>query len=93
MAEYIERKAVAEPFDCETVKVNGEVYLRHRDVAEFLKSIPAADVAPVVRCADCRHGEMYCDNDDRWIKCNKHPGGLVMDRSFFCADGERKGDD
>lgn len=55
---------------------------------EFLKSIPAADVQPVVLCRDCRHR----DPEDR--KCDSgemERQGCVfpVDDDYFCAYGER----
>ena len=79
MAEYIEREAVGEPFDCDHVTVNGELYLRHRDVAAFLNSLPAADVAPVV------HGRWICNYLDNY-SCSvcgvRH--NLYVGRTKFC---------
>lgn len=50
-----------------------------------IKQIPAADVAPVVRCKDCRWGQM----DDLGIMhCHKYHMHKNMDG--FCDEGERK---
>ena len=59
-----------------------------KDVRRLL-SIPAADVAPVVRCKDCKHhydcGVHFCDR--LGMDCPD-------DSDFFCSCGERKdGDD
>lgn len=48
MAEYIEREAVLE-----FVEPDARPFL-----AERIKSIPAADVRPVVLCRDCKHWEL-----------------------------------
>lgn len=48
---------------------------------------PTIDAVPVVRCKNCKYGEMFCNNDDNWIRCNKHPHGMIMERDFFCAYG------
>ena len=33
--------------------------------------VPAADVVPVVRCKDCKHGELYARNDGvTGVYCN-----------------------
>ena len=54
----------------------------------------SADVAPVVRCKDCRHavdyyheGDCYCSNP-KW-GLNYFGGSW----EFYCADGERKDDE
>ena len=49
MDEYIKRKALSAKFDCRTVDLNGEPYLNAYDVANYLFSIPAADVVEVVQ--------------------------------------------
>lgn len=59
--------------------------------------VPAADVAPVVRCKDCKHyqitenGEYACvrdadEKDGVWFGFIQNTPPL-----WFCADGERKG--
>ena len=60
MAEYIKRSAVFEQFDnadadvCETDDFGGVDYgFGMKNVKELINAIPAADVAPVVRCKDC----------------------------------------
>ena len=50
----------------------------YNDLAEDFYSIPAADVAPVVRCKDCKH--RYSDS---WCE-------YVDDDNFYCARGYRK---
>lgn len=58
--------------------------------AEKIKSIPAADVAPVVRCRDCKHawihpcGYVYCHRDGR----NAYE--MTFNLDSFCSYGERK---
>lgn len=65
MAEYIERTAVFEQFDnadeyvCETDDFGGVDYgVGMKNIKELINAIPAADVAPVVRCKDCIHYDM-----------------------------------
>ena len=53
-----------------------EYHRRHQGppggALKMIKEAPAADVAPVVRCRDCRHtqtdgfGAIYCEKWDRW---------------------------
>ena len=53
---------------------------------EAIKSLPAADVVPVVRCRDCKHlgtfrGKLYC----------RHNCGVVEPKEDdFCSYGERR---
>ena len=46
---------------------------------EIVASAPAADVAPVTRCKDCKHrySDSWCEYVDD-------------DDNFYCARGERK---
>ena len=55
---------------------------------------PAADVAPVVRCKDCKHfnfEHMECENE---AVSTDHEGGASYSLNFylddFCSYGERK---
>jgi hypothetical protein len=56
-------------------------------MAEYIGA-PTADVAPVVRCKDCKHhydcGVHFCDR--LGMDCPD-------DSDFFCSYGERKGGD
>lgn len=71
--------------------------------ARALKKIPAADVAPVVRCKDCEHAERYERADGTAGYYCGHPQntftyGEYWDRVFkpakeaddYCSYGERK---
>ena len=90
MAEYIEREAavkVAEKYGL----ANGSALGRHTGLADCIASeiadIPAADVAPVVRCRDCKH----CDPENH--HCDHHMGTAAPLRrkpDDFCSYGERK---
>ena len=54
---------------------------------EFIKEMPTADVAPVVRCEDCRHFRRNLENDT-YCGC---VGGLTdPEEHDFCSYGERK---
>jgi hypothetical protein len=43
-----------------------------------------ADVAPVVRCKDCKH----CGKGEWGLWCTMHDDGYARE-DYFCADGER----
>ena len=62
------------------------------DTLDYIDSEPAADVAPVVRCKDCKHYDMgvclkiYSDG-------NAHPEAWQSRKpEDFCSYGERKDD-
>ena len=73
MAEYIERDKAIEAVRSDPM--GGLNYKR------ILTDIPAADVAPVVRCDDC----VYYGSR-RW--CELHSS--VFDDNAFCSYGERE---
>lgn len=97
MAEYIKRSAVFEQFDnadadvCETDDFGGVDYgFGMKNIKELINAIPAADVAPVVRCKDCKHYDMgvclkiYSDG-------NVHSAAWQSRKpDDFCSYGERK---
>ena len=72
MAEYIERE-----------KAKSLLHIEYAYAAEqLLDEIPAADVAPVVRCKDCKH-----EFGGSCILC----GFQKRKPEDFCSYGERKG--
>ena len=72
MAEYIERE-----------KAKSLLHIEYAYAAEqLLDEIPAADVAPVVRCKDCKH-----KFGGSCILC----GFQKRKPDDFCSYGERKG--
>lgn len=54
---------------------------------DYIRSTPTADVAPVVRCKDCKHGtRLVCDlAGNEGIEC-RH-GNVTHRLDWFCADG------
>lgn len=80
--EYIEREALIEE-------------LKRRDflpviVKHAIEAVPAADVAPVVRCEDClysteRYGHMECIHGVSYRNTWNKP-------DFFCPYGEKRRD-
>ena len=79
MSEYIEREAAIDAcFD----GWNNNAH----DCAENIRSIPAADVRPVVVCANCEHNN-HCLTQE----FVDDYGQIPLDRNtFFCADGKRR---
>ena len=66
-----------------------EFYLKALlDVNDAVSRIPAADVAPVVRCRECRHR----DPEDRKCDCGgweRQGCQFSVQDNYFCAYGER----
>lgn len=80
MAEYIEKQAAIKAFENKAHLEWG--YLRIAiPLLKTLEAIPAADVAQVVRCEDCKY---Y--GSRRW--CELHSS--VFDDNAFCSYGERR---
>lgn len=92
MAEYIKREAAVKAVEKYGL-TNGVVWGRHTGLAICIASeiadIPAADVAPVTRCKDCKYayinsfavssGEALCTLS-----------GKPMQQDDFCSYGEPK---
>lgn len=85
MAEYIEREAALR-----TAHI-----MRPEDkcLEAAIANIPAADVAPVVRCKDCKFYQNHGLRDIVFDKdaCHWHPDEQP-DPDDFCSCGERKND-
>ena len=78
MDEYLKREAV---LDLITRR-----YENPEICTQEINSIPAADVAPVVRCKDCKHSW-----EDIGGLCCSHGAcvDLTVPGDFYCAYGER----
>ena len=72
MAEYIEREAINRICFMDYFLVDGEVRTESVAPVRDIEKLPAADVAPVVRCRNCEHS--YDD-----------PGGLICSYGV-CVD-------
>ena len=111
MAEYIERetflKCIEERY-CLPCKEEGKDYNGRKcracwvdDMRGDVIDAPAADVAPVVRCKDCKHSTLPSELTQRYGK----PGTLTchnmhapsnrrnVGSNDFCSYGERKEND
>lgn len=91
--EYIQRTAVFEQFDnadadvCETDDFGGVDYgFGMKNIKELINAIPAADVAPVVRCKDCDGCQV--SDDGKYVICCRL--GISTEFWDFCSYGERK---
>ena len=99
MAEYIERGALMQfpirrdHYDRE----NGNEHFINgiETVLEYAENLPAADVAPVVRCKDCK---WFADNNDgEWFGCWLFQTIQIIPEDApkpedFCSYGEPKMD-
>lgn len=87
MAEYIERSYIRKmamfemAYTMET-ETDAAVVLRMIDDA------PAADVAPVVRCKDCKYLANATVNSNGFLIC--HVNDMEIAPEDFCSYGERK---
>lgn len=95
MAEYIEREAAVKAFnnfDAGRADSPPFTLLTPEEFAEYLYELPAADVAPVVRCKNCVHWDddpdTYGADDGPKGKCMKSFETMCADD--FCSYGERK---
>ena len=77
MAEYIEREAAIE-----------SLRVASASAINALRNAPSADVAPVVRCKDCKYWQ---DNNDGYPheEC-RWGNGETPEPDDFCSYGERK---
>lgn len=91
MAEYIDREAAikaaqdgADEWDC------GLSVTRDAAISRELKKVPAADVAPVVRCKDCKYWNRERISCEGLARCNTGEGGIrFRQRNDFCSIGAR----
>lgn len=91
MSEYIDRKSLIDEFDRLGLGEHSFVERVFSDgVRTIIAGIPAADVAPVVRCKDCEYSY-----DEISYLCCSH--GVCADYevppNFYCAEGKRKEND
>ena len=71
----------------------GELVDSHGNVHyEDLKNLPTADVVEVVRCKDCKHGEIDDEDFPEQYLC-RHHGSAWNEGNHFCSYGERREDD
>lgn len=64
-------------------------------IRQVVREVPAADVAPVIRCRDCKHAMMTYSGECKYCKMWMQDGvdeALYLDGDFYCAFAERKGE-
>lgn len=101
MAEYIEREALDKKLTAAAVNDENKNCNTWSNAIGVLYNLPAADVAPVVHCKDCKHSTLPSELTQRYGK----PGTLTchnmhapsnrrnVGSNDFCSYGERRVDD
>ncbi len=98
MAEYIDKQTVIDTLDglcdivCQYSKKQRAFMCGACNLGsafDVLQELPAADVVPVVRCKNCKHGtRLVCDlAGNEGIEC-RH-GNIAHRLDWFCADGAK----
>ena len=82
MADYISREAFKGKYLCCG-------YLPEMPEKEF-DEFPAADVAPVVRCKDCKRWQRHSEINRDYGDCRRYSSTMRYDD--FCSQGERRTD-
>lgn len=83
--EYIEREAAIRELLNDAPE---QVFYSREDAADCIRYIPAADVAPVVLCKDCKwYLELVCGESKGW--CSEVLA-RPMPSNGFCSFGERE---
>lgn len=104
MAEYIEREAFLKDIEerhCSPCKEAGEYHNGFMcagcwvgDLRSEVIGAPTADVAPVVRCKDCKHFRVYIGRDmcakNAKLLGGREVGLCATGKDDFCNYGERK---
>lgn len=92
MSDYIKRTdavKIAEKYGL----ANGSVLGRHTGLADCIardiSELPAADVAEVVRCKDCKYGD-YDSKSNGAMICLRTIDGFWRKETDFCSYGERR---
>jgi hypothetical protein len=83
MAEYIEREKLIDELE----HLHEDAELSYLGVYDCVKSVPTADVVPVVRCKDCKNYNTFgCADGFGW--CENFNNGVTDEH--YCSYGERK---
>lgn len=98
MDEYIKREAVIDRLKRNLDACNPGSFseLCYKDAIETVKCFPAADVAPVVRCKDCKHyrnypnGLCYLHTEPKTNARGYSGEAVCVEPDDFCSYGERK---
>ena len=84
--EFISRTEALEDFE----SCNAEnPYWTPQRVKTLLLRLPAADVAEVVRCKDCKYGD-YDSKPNGAMVCLRTKDGFWREETDFCSYGKRR---
>lgn len=84
MAEYIDRSvAIARLIRLEVTDSNATM----ADAKRVLEDIPAINIAPVVRCRDCKYLVRATVNSNGFLICNVSDMEITLED--FCSYGEK----
>jgi hypothetical protein len=86
MDDYISREAALKDF--ETCNAENPYWTPQR-VKTLLLRQPAADVAEVVRCKDCKYGD-YDSKPNGAMVCLRTKDGFWREETDFCSYGKRR---
>lgn len=87
MTEYIEREEINKAMKEVCDDPSCPMYVA-AEIAQIIDCAPAADVAPVVRCKDCKYLVNATVNDNGFLICEISDMEITPDD--FCSYGERK---
>lgn len=79
MAEYIERSAA--------IEAAKHAWAKGLEPSQYIEALPAADVAPVVRCKGCKHLVSVNVNGKGIPTCRV--SGMKVAPNEFCSRGEK----
>ena len=91
MAEYIEREALLSAFELADYPFSD-----FDDAFEMVENAPPADVAPVVRCKDCKYRTWFvpgygCGNfESPFYKAVDEDVSIMTKPDDFCSYGEKR---
>ena len=88
--EYIEREAAKCELLSWAVCMNHPEYLMRDDALHVIDSIPAADVAEVTRCRECKFRSSWMMNRNLRYICPES-GMFPNGENDFCSYGKWKG--
>ena len=90
MAEYIGREDLLELYRMDDPVLNKNGHVPLPVIRQNIMDIPAADVAPVVRCKDCKYS--YADLEG--LCCTYGPPiDCIVPGDYGCVYGERRASD
>ena len=83
MDEYISREAAL------TALQDSDLFNTTERQLRAIRELPAADVAEVVRCKDCKYGD-YDSKPNGAMVCLRTNDGFWRKETDFCSYGERR---